>query len=56
MVTLVSISCVFKVFIGGAVAFINKGGPVTFMNKGSLAVRKKSFKIAKAGVNRRDLR
>ena len=56
MVTLVSVSYIFKVFIGGAIAFINKGGAVTFINKGSLAVRGGLFKIAKAKVNRRNLR
>ena len=56
VVTLVSISCIFKVFIGGAVAFINKGGAVTFINKGSLAIEKRLFKIAKARVNRCNLR
>ena len=56
MVTLVSISCVFKVFIGGAVAFIGEGGAVIFINKGSLAVGERLFKTAKAGVNRYNLR
>ena len=51
MVTLVSISYIFKAFIKGAVAFINKGGAVIFINKGSLAVREKLFKTAKAKVN-----
>jgi len=55
-VTLVSVSCIFKVFIGGAVAFIGKGGAVTFIDKGSLAVGGRLFKTAKAGVNRRNLR
>ena len=40
MVTLVFISYIFKIFIGGAVAFINKGGAVIFINKGSLAIEK----------------
>ena len=52
MVTLVSISCVFKVFIGGAIAFIGKGGAVIFIDKGSLAVKERSFKTAEAEVNR----
>jgi hypothetical protein len=51
-VTLVSISCVFKVFIGGAIAFIGKGGAVIFIDKGSLAVKERSFKTAEAEVNR----
>jgi hypothetical protein len=50
-VTLVSISCIFKVFIGGAMAFINKRGAIIFINKGSLAIKKRLFKTAKAGVN-----
>ena len=41
MVTLVSISCVFKVFIEGAVAFIGEGGS---------AIRGRLFKTVKAGV------
>ena len=56
MVTLVSISCIFKVLIGGAVAFISKGGAVIFINKGSLAIGERLFKIAKAGVNGCDLK
>ena len=56
MVTLVSVGYIFKVFIGGAVAFINKGGAVTFINKGSLAVKKKLFKTAKTRVNKRNLK
>ena len=56
MVTLVSVSYVFKVFIGGAVAFIGKGGAVIFIDKGGLAIGGRLFKIAKARVNRRDLR
>ena len=39
--TLVSISCVFGVFIEGAVAFIGKGG---------LAIVGRLFKTARAGV------
>ena len=31
MVALASISCVFRVFIEGAVAFIGEGGAVTFI-------------------------
>jgi hypothetical protein len=48
------------IFIGGAVTFI--GGAVTFIGKGSLAIKGRSFKIARAGVaddikvNRRNLR
>ena len=53
---LVSISCVFRVFIEGAVAFIGKGGAVIFINKKSLAVKRRLFKTAKAGVNRHNLR
>ena len=52
--TLVSVSYIFKVFIKGAVVFINKGG---------LAIKRRLFKIAKArvvnnikGVSRRNLR
>ena len=56
MVALASISCVFRVFIEGAMAFVGKGGAVTFINKGSLAVEKKSFKIAKAKVNKYNLK
>ena len=56
MVTLVSISYIFKVFIGGAVAFVNKGGAIIFINKGSLAIGEKLFKTAKAKVNRYNLR
>ena len=56
MVALASISYIFKVFIKGAVAFINKGGAVIFINKRSLAVGGRLFKTAKAGVNRHDLR
>ena len=54
MVTLVSVSYIFKVFIGGA---------VTFIGKGSSAVRGRLFKAAGVrvvnvikGVNRHDLR
>ena len=53
---LASIGCVFRVFIEGAVAFIGKEGAVIFINKGSLAVKGKLFKIAKAKVNRCNLR
>ena len=53
---LVSISCVFRVFIEGAVAFIGKGGAVIFVDKGSLAIGGRLFKTAKARVNRHDLR
>jgi len=56
VVTLVSVSCVFKVFIGGAVAFIGKEEAIIFIDKGSLAVGKRSFKTAKARINRHDLR
>ena len=56
MVTLVSVSCVIKVFIGGAVAFIGKRGAITFIDKGSLAVGGRLFETVKAGVNRHDLR
>jgi len=55
-VTLVSVSCVIKVFIGGAVAFIGKGGAIIFIDKGSLAIKGRSFKTAKAGIDRHDLR
>ena len=55
VVILVSISYIFEVFIEGTVAFINKRGAVTFIGKGSLAIKRKLFKTAKAGVNRRDL-
>jgi len=41
-------------FIDGAVMFI--GGAIIFVSKGSLAVGGRLFKIAKAGVNGRDLR
>ena len=54
--TLVSINYIFKAFIEGAVAFISKGGTVIFINKGSLAIKEKLFKIAKAKVNRYNLR
>ena len=56
MVTLVSISYVFKIFIGRAIAFINKGGAVIFINKGSLAVKGRLFKTAKAKINKCNLR
>jgi hypothetical protein len=55
-VALASVSCIFKVFIEGAIVFIGKGGAVIFINKGSLAVGGKSFKTAKAGVNGHNLR
>ena len=54
--TLVSINYIFKAFIEGAVAFISKGGTVIFIDKGSLAIKEKLFKIAKAKVNRYNLR
>ena len=53
---LVSISYIFKVFIGRAIAFIGKGGAIIFINKGSLAIKKKLFKTAKARVNGHNLR
>ena len=53
---LASISCIFKVFIEGAIVFINKGGAVTFINKRSLAIGKRLFKIIKIKVNRYDLK
>ena len=53
---LVSVGCVFKVFIGGAVAFIGKGGAVIFIDKGSLAVGGRLFKTAEAGVYRHNLK
>ena len=56
MVTLVSISYIFKVFIGVAVAFVGEGGAIIFIDKGSLAIGGRSFKTAEAGVNGRDLR
>ena len=63
VVTLVSISCVFKVFIGGAIASINKGGAMIFINKGSLAIKKRLLKLTGdkvvdniKGVNRHDLK
>ena len=55
MVTLISISYVFKVFIGGAVVFIDKRGAIIFINKGSLAIKGRSFKTAKARVNKYNL-
>ena len=45
--TLVSIGCIFKVFIKGTVIFIGKG---------NLAIKGRSFKTAEAKVNRHDLR
>ena len=56
MVTLVSIGYIFKVFIGGVIAFIGKKGAIIFIDKGSLAIKKRLFKIAKARVNRRNLK
>jgi hypothetical protein len=56
VVALASVSCIFGVFIEGAVAFISEGGAVTFIDKGSLAVGGRLFKTAEARVNRRDLR
>jgi hypothetical protein len=56
VVTLVSISCIFKAFIKGAVAFINKGEAVIFIGKGSLDIGGRSFKTAKAGVNEYNLK
>ena len=53
---LASVSCIFRVFIERAMAFVSKRGAVIFVNKGSLAVRRKLFKTAKAGVNGYDLR
>ena len=47
MVTLASISYIFKAFIEGAVIFIGRG---------SLAIKRRLFKIAKAKVNRYGLR
>jgi len=55
-VALASIGCIFRVFV-----FIE--GAVTFIGKGSLAIGRRLFKTAKAGVvndikgvNRRNLR
>ena len=56
MVALASVSYIFRVFIKGAIAFIGKRGAVIFINKGSLVIRKKSFKIAKIKVNKRNLK
>ena len=56
MVTLASVSYIFKAFIKKTIAFIGKGGAVIFIDKRSLAVEKKLFKIAKAKVNRYNLR
>ena len=53
---LASISYIFRVFIKGAIAFINKGGAITFINKKSLAIKKSLFKIAKAKINKYNLR
>jgi hypothetical protein len=55
-VTLVSINCIFRVFIEGAMAFIGKEKAIIFINKGSLAIRGRLFKTAKTGVNRHNLR
>ena len=72
MVTLASISYIFRVFIKGAITFIRGavtfiGGAVTFVGKESSAIGERLFKIAKARVvndikevdrrvNRRNLR
>ena len=56
VVTLVSISCIFKIFIEGAIAFISKRGAMTLIDKGGLAVEGRLFKIAEAGVNGCNLR
>ena len=53
---LASISYIFRVFIKGAIAFIGKRGAVIFINKRSLAVKGRSFKTAKARVNKYNLR
>jgi hypothetical protein len=55
-VALASVSCIFKIFIEGAIAFINKGGAVIFINKRSLAVGGRLFKTAKAKINRHNSR
>jgi hypothetical protein len=46
-VALVSVSCVFKAFIGVTVTFLER--VITFISRGSLAIEK-SFKTVKAGV------
>ena len=56
MVTFVSVSYIFKIFIGGAIAFINKRRAIIFINKRSLAIKRRLFKIAKARVNRYNLK
>ena len=48
---LASIGYIFRVFIKGAIAFINKGGAITFINKGSLAIKERLFKTAKTKIN-----
>ena len=53
---LVSISCIFRVFIEGAVVFIGKRGAVIFINKRSLAIKGKLFKTSKAKVNKCNLK
>ena len=50
------ISCVFKAFIEGTMAFVSKGRAMTFIGKGSLAIGERLFKIAKARVNRYNLK
>ena len=54
MVTLASVNCIFKTFIGGA---------ITFIGKKSSAIKRRPFKITKArvadnikGVNRHNLK
>ena len=60
MLTLASVSYIFRAFIGGAVTFIK--GVMTFINKAVIFIGKGNsaikglFKIAKAKVNRRDLK
>jgi hypothetical protein len=51
---LASVSYIFRVFIKGATVFIGKGGAI--INKESLTIERKSFKTAKAGVNRHNLK
>jgi hypothetical protein len=53
---LASVSYIFRVFIKGATVFIGKGGAIIFINKESLTIERKSFKTAKAGVNRHNLK
>ena len=60
MLTLASISYIFKTFIKGAIIFIKTAvtfirGAVTFIGKESSAI-KGSFKTAKVRVNRRNLK